>query len=92
MADEPLVLAVTLVAPVLLGLALRWRGALLAALALAAYAVVRTTAGGVDAEEALGAAVLGAAGGLALGAAGALLRREHRRARARRRLAGPRRE
>lgn len=71
--DDPLVLAAVLLVPLALGLLLRLKGAVLAAIALAITAVV------VNADESsaqlLGAAVLGAGGGFALGWAGSLLRR-----------------
>ncbi len=78
--DEPLVLAVSLLGPFALGLLLRLKGAVLAALALAGYAVA-LAAGGGSSSELLGAAVLGAGGGFALGWGGLLTRRLLRRRR-----------
>lgn len=77
--DDPLVLAVSLLGPVALGLLLRLRGAVLAALALGAAAVVLAARDGTGGGEVVGAAVLGAGGGFALGWAGSLTRRLLRR-------------
>ncbi len=76
--DERLVLAVSVLGPFALGLLLRLKGAVLAALGLAGYAVVLAADGGSSAEL-VGAAVLGASGGFALGWAGSLTRRVLRR-------------
>ncbi len=79
--DEPLVLAVSLLGPLALGLLLRLTGAVLAALALATYAVALAAGGSGASSELVGAAVLGAGGGFALGLAGTLTRRLLRRGR-----------
>lgn len=76
--DEPLVLAVSLLVPLTLGLLLRLKGAVLAALGLAAYAVALAADSG-SSSELVGAATLGAGGGFALGWAGSLTRRLLRR-------------
>ena len=76
--DAPLVLAISLLGPFALGLLLRLKGAVLAALGLAGYAVALAADGG-SGSELVGAAVLGAGGGLALGWAGSLTRRLLRR-------------
>jgi hypothetical protein len=78
--DEPLVLAVSLLAPFALGLLLRLKGAVLAALGLAGYAVALAADGGFS-PELVGAAVLGAGGGFALALAGSLTRRRLKRRR-----------
>jgi membrane associated rhomboid family serine protease len=78
--DEPIVLAVSLLGPFALGLLLRLKGAVLAALLLAGYAVALAAGDGSSAEL-VGAAVLGAGGGFALGWAGSLTRRVLRRRR-----------
>jgi len=73
--DEPLVLAaISLLGPFALGLLLRLKGAVLAALGLAGYAVALAADGGAS-PELVGAAVLGGAGGFALALAGSLSRR-----------------
>ncbi|MCW3010346.1 MAG: hypothetical protein JWO90_750, partial [Solirubrobacterales bacterium] len=54
--DDPLVLAVTVLAPFLLGLGLRWRGAVLAALGLAGWSVALVADRGGDTAELTGAA------------------------------------
>jgi drug/metabolite transporter (DMT)-like permease len=77
--DEPVVLAVSLLGPFGLGLLLRLKGAVLAALGLAGGAVVLAADGGGSSSELVGAAVLGAGGGFALGWAGSLTRRLRRR-------------
>ena len=78
--DEPIVLAVTVVGPYVLGFALRLKGAVLAALGLAVFAVVHVAdASGSASSELVGAGVLGALGGFALGWAGSLTRRLLRR-------------
>lgn len=79
--DEPIVLAVSLLGPFALGLLLRLKGAVLAALLLAGYAVVLSADDGSSSAELVGAAVLGAGGGFALGWAGSLTRRLLRRRR-----------
>ena len=79
--DEPLVLAVSLLGPFALGLLLRLKGAMLAALLLAGYAVALAAGGSGVSSELIGAAVLGAGGGFALGLAGSLTRRLLRRGR-----------
>ncbi len=73
--DEPLVLAVILLGPYVLGLLLRLKGAVLAAIGLAIYAGVLVVDGNGASAELVGAAVLGAGGGFALGWAGSLTRR-----------------
>lgn len=77
--DEPLVLAAILFGPYVLGLGLRLKGAALAALGLAVYAVLRVADASGASAELVGAAVLGAGGGFALGWAGSLTRRLLRR-------------
>jgi len=78
--DEPLVLAASILVPYALGLLLRLKGAVLAALGLAVFAVVHVAdASGGASSELVGAGVLGALGGFALGWAGSLTRRLLRR-------------
>ncbi len=79
--DEPLVLAVSLLGPFVLGLGLRLKGAILAALALAGYAVALAAGGSGASSDLVGAGVLGAGGGFALGLAGSLTRRVLKRRR-----------
>lgn len=73
--DEPVVLVLSVLGPFLLGLLLRLRGAVLAAIGLAVWAVILAADGNGTSSELVGAAVLGAGGGLGLGWAGSLTRR-----------------